>query len=623
MLWSVSNHCHNIIANSLNKSTTDWDHYDFLVQHRELSNGDTSQGLKALNDKLKDPSLKIHMRTNKRLSNLLDPLKTPQMFRALSNSMRHQLEEDDIYMPFTKTMLNQALFYMKSSVPKSTGLTKLLFTLEEESFILMCEVIAAEWRRDCLSHKREEDAKWPKPPTVTMFELHRHNIAVFRNLVTQCFDDPFAKSLWDSFVQTPRHFYVQLDDFKKDFYQTVHAVNDVDSRNWKSFLMQLSRKHFQCVEEHFRQLEVSQRLETEQEERVSKTKDSAKRTTECVLVLEAELHEAVSLVQQYDELVSKMNIDNKNAQQVYAAALEEQKNVMLSHLLLNPISQSTEDRERFTNLEQKLQCEVKALREHICQSTHLTANDVFILINLNFGLRRSASQTGLAYKIGAILSTLLADQDAVLYRPVEWVASADDANMDRRDIRDALFGAPKRGATPVFHTTELSLSRTTLRKCGGQFTSPRINAVFGKKATGRRKINDYVRADDWLEAHGSAGIWGSESLWATTSMVDLPINELGIWSNGHQAYVSSGSASRRERMSSSGVAFDEEIFARLCQGPLAAGKAVGIYDPFTMQGIMVELVNNILNSCHLHFCQHLCHPPVDVPDFQGNKVTEQ
>ena len=600
----LTNHVHNMISNALRKPITEWDHYDFLENYRSLSCGDDTKGLKALNDRLKEPSLRINLRQSRRLASLLDRTKTPEEFRGKVNEIRQLLDDDDAYLPYSRSLLNQSFFYMKSSLLKSTGLTKLMYTLEKTSFLLVADVIAWEWKEACLGLSHDQDTKWPKPPSVPVFEQHRFNIACFHNLVCHCLEEPFSTQLWNLFAISPRKFYPQLLNFRKEFEATVHDVNDADSRSWPSFLLQLSRQHFSVIDDHFKLIMSSELAQKDTVEREARIRDTSKRTSECAQVLETELQEALGFVQDYDTLVTKLNVDNKSAQQKYDMALEEEKKKLLGHVTLHPIgvTSTDEDRDRFSMLDSSFKRQIEVLRAHICSTTGLPENDVYILVNLNFGLKR-ANCLQQAKKIGNQMRTdsVLRAHDAVLYRPLEWVSATDDAHYLRREIRDALFGPPVRGSTPAFHTTELSLSRgSPSKKGGGQHVQTRINAVFAKKATGKRNQKEYVRADDWLEVHDTADLWGSELLWATTCMLELPLNESGIWNKANKSYMSAASASKKDRMSSSGVSFDAEIFARLCQGPLDAKKAVGIYDPCAMLGLIVALVSiTSTNCCHL------------------------
>ena len=587
----VQNHFQNILKQSMEKRITEWAHWDFLEQHRELKEqGDFSEAIYELNAKLIDPSLKINLRNSQRLANLMDPQKTPPSFRPCINDLRQFLHDDADELPFTKTMLNHPMFFMGSSVAKTTGLMKQMYSHSERSFTLTCKALADEWLQACLSHKPQGgDNKWPKPPNLDTYLMHRHNVSFLINLVDACWKkaagDMFMSDILMKFKRDCQSFYGQIKSMRDEFNQEVHLIPlEEDARN--SFLLKLSRKHFPCLDDFLNKGDQQAKEEEELRSREENRRTATQRRDECVQFLEVELQEAELQVKAYDELVSKLKVSRQVASQTHAQEYLKQKEDHMKHILIHRIAQQDqESRERFAGLDTMMNEQVQAFRRHIAKFTKLPETDVYILINLNFSLRRMGQQGKFqATKIGTGLQLCMCPQDAVLYRPPEWVSKNEEVDVFQRELRDALFGMPQRGKVPSFNKNELSLSRTFTRKAGGQFACNRITAIFARKAKGKCQTADYYHADSWLETHEEAQVWGSEDMWATTSMSDLPLNIHGIWNDQLQEYVSSSNATKRDRLGSSGIQYDAEIFSRLCKGPLDANKAVGIYDPGFMMG---------------------------------------
>lgn len=588
----VEHHFHNIVKDSVTKRVTEWTHYDFLSQHCKLSAGDVHKGIQELNARLKDPSLKINLRTTKRLANLVDPVKTPPAFRLLVNNLRKYLDDDNEDLPFTKSMLNSHLFFVGSTLAtRVTNWMKQMHLHTEESFMLTCKFIADDWLKECKSHNPAEgDNKWPKQPALIAFEQHRLHVSFFVNLLqsywSRVSDAAFITEQLGTFEQNYASWYPSIKLARDTFLADSHTVAIDDDEARLGFIVKLSRHHFPVLDEYLGNKEKMDRMETDARDHAEKQKNIEQNTLHCTQCIEAELVETEAILKQYDALVNKMKESKQIATTEHSKEFEKAKAALMEHLRVTELpKQDQESKDRFSCLDMRIQDRSAQFRKYISQTTGKSEKDVYLLFNINFSLRRMTNAKMFAQKIGFALPSSMHEQDALLYRPVEWVSKQEDVDLLQRELKDALFGAPDRTRTPTFHKTELSLARTTLRKGGGQFTRNRVTATFARRTKGKSTTKDYIHADSWLENHQESELWGSEELWATTSMADLPLNEIGVWSETTEDYVSLSTAQKKSRVGSSGVAYDREIFERLCAGPLLEGKAVGIFDPCLMIGV--------------------------------------
>ena len=589
----VENHFQSVINQSMHKRVSEWSHYDYLVQHCDLSHGDTIKAIQELNIKLKDDRLKLNLRKMQRLENLIDPQKTPAAFRSYINSFRQYLDDDAEDLHLTRTMLNNTLFFMGSAPTRTTGLVKEMYTQGDQSFMLTCQALGADWLQACNAHVPRDGNKWPKQPSLETFVLHRHNVSFFINLLNKCWSkaagDSFAADALSKFQQDYKPFYNLLKCMRDDFQAEAHTVRLEEDARY-DFLLQLSRKHFPLFDNYLSQNEVSAKSVLEQSEREDAKRNVAKCTSECFQFLQSELTEAEATLKQYDVLVSKLKVSRNIAAQSHEQEYQKQKAIRMEAIRIHKLPQLSAEEaskeERFACLEFNMKEQMEKLRTYIASVTGLPETDVYILINLNLGLRRLVDGSLQARKLGTGLLTCMKSQDAVLYRPVEWFSKTEQVELLQREIADAVFEAPQRKKAPIYTKTELSLAKKASKSIGGQFLGNRITAIFARHAAPTAKVpkTEYVHADSWIDNHEESQLWGTDEIWASTSLMNLPLNETGVWNDADQDYVSLTNASRTIRVGSSGVEFDAEIFARLCQGPLDANKAVGIYDPGMMMG---------------------------------------
>ena len=598
----VDNHVQNLRACSNTKRTSDWDHYDFVVQHCELSKGTPKRGIDALNAQVQDASQKIHLRTMHRLSNLLDTKKTPPEFRELVNGLRRFMKDDSDDLPFTKTMINNALFFMGSSLAKTTGLVRSMHLHTAESFMLTCRALLNDWLRACAMHVPDDGHKWPKQPTVDAYLFHRNHITFFINLMTSCWTkaagDQFVTGVLTEFKADPRSYYKQIQEMKDVFQQESHTI-PMEPEAQFEFLLRLSRVHFDVLDRFLKERESATLATRKTIELAEQSRNSELRTGECIQYLKDELQEAQQVLKEYDDLVSAFKVSRHNAVGLYTQEFEKEKRKRMEYVhLARTVQQDNESRERFALLDYKMQTEVKKFRTQIAEATGLPETDVFILFNINLSARKSTTHTKLyASKLGNGLQTSMAPQDAVLFRSPQWFSKGEDVELSQREVRDALFGKPSRDSVPSFNKTELSLSRVNSKKLGGQLSHRRTTATFARKTKSKNQ-SELVNTENWLESHHASHLWGSDELWADTCMMDLPNNEKGIWSGQLLDYISFANAGRRDRIASSGVDYECQIFSNLCQGPLSANKAVGIYDPGVMLGALLCFGQRCLTYCY-------------------------
>lgn len=589
----VANHAQNIRNSANVKRNSDWDHYDYVVQHCALTNGHPKQGIDQLNAQVSDSSQRINLRTMQRLGNLLDEKKTPPGFREVVNGLRKYIGDDSDDLPFTKTMINNNLFFMGSSLPKTTGLTRLLYCHTAESFMLTCHALINDWLKACVAHVPEDGRKWPKQPTMEAYLFHRNNITFFINMMTECWQkaagNEFVTQLLTDFKADPRSYYKTIQAMKDAFQDEAHTI-PMEPEAQFEFLLRLSCDHFELLDRFLKDKALATLAAKRNTDLAEQARNSELRTSECVQYLKDELQEVQQLLREYDDLVSTFKVSRHNTASVYARELEIEKQKRMQHVhVARSIQQDTQSRERFSLLDYKMQTDVVKFRKQIEEATGVPETDVFILFNINLAARKSTAHSKMyATKLGQALVTCMQPQDAVLYRPPNWFGKGEDVELAQREARDALLGKPSRDTQPFFNKIELSLLRAQSKKLGGQLSNRRSTAIFARKAKGKNQ-SDLVSTENWLESHQAAQVWGSDELWADTCMMDLPNNEKGIWSGQSLDYISFANAGRRDRIASSGVEYECQIFANLCKGPLGANKAVGIYDPGVMLGALLCL----------------------------------